>query len=108
VASWATLESINGMPATSFGNFTLVWEEIVVLFASLFSKKIEVGKVVPQDRRAQAFTEFSPVHRRFAIRRSREEAGSFLAMEVPTNSKFGRERASWPAFSGRSWEVNNQ
>jgi hypothetical protein len=48
VASWATLESINGMPATSFGNFTLVWEEIVPFFASFFSKKIEVGKVVPR------------------------------------------------------------
>jgi hypothetical protein len=29
-------------------------------------------------------------------------------MHRDTNSKFGREHASWPAFSGRSWEANKQ
>ena len=59
VASWATLESIKGMPATSFGNFTLVWEDIVVLFASLFSKKIGVGKVVPRTAVCRGSTDFA-------------------------------------------------
>src|SRR5258708_17763607 len=53
------------MPATSFGNFTLVWGEIVVLFASLFSKKIEVGKVVPRT----AVPRRLPNSRRFIVER---------------------------------------